>query len=378
MPESPHTPVAGRRGSSTLTSPVNGTQTSPYGPRWGRNHDGVDIAAPTGTAIRAAACGTVTLAGQQSGYGNMVCITHTSQFSTCYAHMSRFVVTKGQQVRQGQVIGYVGCTGSCTGPHVHFETRVNGQAQDPSRYLNGGASGRHSRRPRAATAQAGADGRQPPATPPPRPGRHYRRGRARRAGSATAPRARAAPDHDGRPAGGRPSPTAPLETTVAVEPVTPVARRGRPVASPSRQSRCRRAGRPGPPVEPVVPAGGAGPAPAPVEPGPGRPAHGRAGGPAPVEPLRREPVARPVPVAAAGRGRAGRAEPVTAGARGPGRDEAPVADRDRHRPTRPTRPPASAVDRRTGPPTRWRRPWGNPSGSPARPGGGPSHGPARA
>jgi murein DD-endopeptidase MepM/ murein hydrolase activator NlpD len=126
-------------GSSTISSPVNGTVTSNFGPRWGRNHDGIDIAAPTGTAVRAAACGTVSLAGQQSGYGNMVCITHTSQFSTCYAHLSRFGVTNGVQVRQGQVIGYVGCTGNCTGPHLHFETRVGGRATDPRAYL-GGAS----------------------------------------------------------------------------------------------------------------------------------------------------------------------------------------------------------------------------------------------
>jgi murein DD-endopeptidase MepM/ murein hydrolase activator NlpD len=128
----------GSCGSSTIATPVKGTLTSPFGPRWGRNHDGVDIAAPTGTPIRAAACGSVSLAGQQSGYGNIVCITHTSQFSTCYAHMSRFAVSQGAQVQQGQVIGYVGCTGSCTGPHLHFETRVNGQAQDPASYLNGG------------------------------------------------------------------------------------------------------------------------------------------------------------------------------------------------------------------------------------------------
>jgi Meckel syndrome type 1 protein len=135
---SPRTvPGAGSCGSSTVAVPVKGTQTSPFGPRWGRNHDGVDIAAPTGTAIRAAACGNVSFAGQQSGYGNIVCITHTSQFSTCYAHMSRFAVSQGVQVRQGQVIGYVGCTGSCTGPHLHFETRVNGQAQNPSQYLSG-------------------------------------------------------------------------------------------------------------------------------------------------------------------------------------------------------------------------------------------------
>jgi murein DD-endopeptidase MepM/ murein hydrolase activator NlpD len=132
-------PAGGSCGSSTITTPVNGTVTSPFGPRGGRNHDGIDIAAPTGTPVRAAACGTVSLAGQQSGYGNIVCITHTSQFSTCYAHLSRFGVTNGTQVQQGQVIGYVGCTGSCTGPHLHFETRVNGTAQDPRTYLSGGA-----------------------------------------------------------------------------------------------------------------------------------------------------------------------------------------------------------------------------------------------
>ena len=123
--------------SSTLSDPVNGTLSSPFGPRWGRVHEGNDISAPTGTAIRAAACGTVTFAGQQSGYGNIVCINHTSSFATCYAHMSRFAVANGTRVRQGQVIGYVGCTGSCTGPHLHFETRVNGEAVDPQRYLGG-------------------------------------------------------------------------------------------------------------------------------------------------------------------------------------------------------------------------------------------------
>src|SRR5829696_8225138 len=130
-------PIGGGACGSTISSPLKGTVTSPYGPRGGRNHDGVDIAAPMGTAIRAAACGTVSLAGQQSGYGNIVCIAHTSQFSTCYAHLSRFGVTDGQQVQQGQVIGYVGCTGNCTGPHLHFETRVDGTARNPSPYLGG-------------------------------------------------------------------------------------------------------------------------------------------------------------------------------------------------------------------------------------------------
>jgi murein DD-endopeptidase MepM/ murein hydrolase activator NlpD len=141
-------------GSATISSPVRGTVTSNFGPRWGRNHDGIDIAAPTGTPVRAAACGTVSLAGQQSGYGNMVCITHTSQFSTCYAHLSRFGTSDGAQVRQGQVIGYVGCTGSCTGPHLHFETRVGGEATDPRAYL-GGSSIPGQRASVAGTASVG-------------------------------------------------------------------------------------------------------------------------------------------------------------------------------------------------------------------------------
>src|SRR5919106_43270 len=131
-------PGAGGGCSSTLSSPVNGTPVSGFGDDRGDHyHQGVDIAAPTGTAIRAAACGTVNFAGQQSGYGNIVCITHSSSFSTCYAHMSRFAVSAGTRVQQGQTIGYVGCTGSCTGPHLHFETRVNGSARDPQAYLNG-------------------------------------------------------------------------------------------------------------------------------------------------------------------------------------------------------------------------------------------------
>jgi len=156
--------------SGTLSSPLkNGTLTSPYGPRGGRLHAGQDIAAPSGTPIRAAACGIVTELGMQGGYGNMVCIKHSSRFTTCYAHMSRFGTSQGARVRAGQVIGFVGCTGSCTGPHVHFETRVNGQGQDPSQYLrrSGGRSYRKAKLSRSATpaystssSQSGS-GRQP-------------------------------------------------------------------------------------------------------------------------------------------------------------------------------------------------------------------------
>ena len=136
-PTSTPAPTGGSCDTSTISSPVRGTVTSDFGPRGGRNHDGIDIAASMGTPIRAAACGTVSLAGQQSGYGNIICITHTSQFSTCYAHLSRFGVSSGTRVQQGQIIGYVGCTGSCTGPHLHFETRVGGTARDPKPFLGG-------------------------------------------------------------------------------------------------------------------------------------------------------------------------------------------------------------------------------------------------
>jgi len=145
--------TTGDCGSGQISSPVRGVETSPYGPRGGRNHAGIDLAAPTGTAVKAAACGTVTVREQQSGYGNIVCITHSSQFSTCYAHLSAFNVSNGQSVRTGQVIGRVGCTGHCTGPHVHFETRVNGAARDPKPYLRGqSVPGAASARTQAASA----------------------------------------------------------------------------------------------------------------------------------------------------------------------------------------------------------------------------------
>jgi len=132
-------PDSGACGALRLANPVNGTVTSNYGPRWGRMHEGMDIAAATGTPIRAAECGTVSFAGAQSGYGNMVCVKHSSRFETCYAHMTHSTVTSGQSVDRGQVIGYVGCTGTCTGPHLHFETRVDGAARDPRPYLAGGS-----------------------------------------------------------------------------------------------------------------------------------------------------------------------------------------------------------------------------------------------
>ena len=124
-----------RHGTGQLVWPVNGPVVSPFGMRWGRLHAGVDIAVPAGTPIRAADGGTVVLLGSVSGYGNYTCVQHTGSLSTCYAHQSGYATSQGASVRQGQVIGYVGCTGHCFGDHLHFETRVNGSPADPLGYL---------------------------------------------------------------------------------------------------------------------------------------------------------------------------------------------------------------------------------------------------
>ncbi len=123
------------QGSSGLIWPVNGPIASGFGMRWGRLHAGVDIAVPAGTPIAAAASGTVVLMGWVDGYGNYTCIDHGGGLSTCYGHQSGFATSQGASVSQGQVIGYVGCTGHCFGDHLHFETRINGVPVDPMGYL---------------------------------------------------------------------------------------------------------------------------------------------------------------------------------------------------------------------------------------------------
>ena len=127
-------------GSSRVRYPVKGTVSSPFGPRNGRTHEGLDIAAPSGTRVVAAACGVVSSLGYTGGYGNLVCVKHTTTFTTCYAHLSGYATKVGAFVGIGQLIGYVGSTGNSTGPHLHFETRVGGQAQDPVPYLRGDRS----------------------------------------------------------------------------------------------------------------------------------------------------------------------------------------------------------------------------------------------
>jgi murein DD-endopeptidase MepM/ murein hydrolase activator NlpD len=121
--------------ASGLIWPVHGPVTSGFGWRWGRMHEGIDIAVPSGTPVVASASGTVITAGWLGGYGNLVVIDHGNGLATAYGHNSSISVGLGQGVAQGQVIAYSGSTGHSTGPHVHFEVRVNGSAVDPLAYL---------------------------------------------------------------------------------------------------------------------------------------------------------------------------------------------------------------------------------------------------
>lgn len=127
--------------SGPLARPVPGAVSSPFGyrihPIFGtrRLHTGWDMRAGSGTPIAAAAEGIVVSAGVRGGYGNAVVIDHGGGLATLYAHQSSMAVSAGQQVAQGQVIGYVGCTGYCTGAHLHFEVRVGGTPVDPSGYV---------------------------------------------------------------------------------------------------------------------------------------------------------------------------------------------------------------------------------------------------
>jgi murein DD-endopeptidase MepM/ murein hydrolase activator NlpD len=128
-------------GTGRLIWPVPGPVTSGFGWRvhpifhTRKFHTGIDIGAAYGTAIHAADGGTVIYAAGMSGYGNVVVIDHGGGLSTLYAHQSGFAVSSGGAVSRGQVIGYVGMTGYTTGPHLHFEVRVNGSPVDPLGYL---------------------------------------------------------------------------------------------------------------------------------------------------------------------------------------------------------------------------------------------------
>jgi murein DD-endopeptidase MepM/ murein hydrolase activator NlpD len=127
--------VPAKTGTGTFIRPVNVSIYSGYGWRWGRMHSGVDFSASTGTPIKAADGGTVTLAGWYYGYGYAVIIDHGSNTKTLYGHCSALYVSAGQKVYQGQTIAAVGNTGNSTGPHCHFEIIINGTNVNPEKYF---------------------------------------------------------------------------------------------------------------------------------------------------------------------------------------------------------------------------------------------------
>lgn len=131
-PLAPARPSSGR-----FLWPINGTITSPFCERrsYEACHPGLDIAAPTGTQIRAPQGGRVAIASMVGGYGNYTCLQHGASLSSCYGHQSKLLVSVGQEVTRGQVIGLVGSTGRSTGPHLHFEVRINGTVTNPMNYL---------------------------------------------------------------------------------------------------------------------------------------------------------------------------------------------------------------------------------------------------
>ena len=131
----------GARGTGRFAYPIIGRLTSPFGPR--RHpihrvisfHSGVDLAAPYGTPIMASDSGKVIYNGWYGGYGRVVIVDHGKNYTTLYAHLSRSGTNKGNNIAKGETIGYEGQTGYSTGPHLHFEVRVNGKPQNPLNYL---------------------------------------------------------------------------------------------------------------------------------------------------------------------------------------------------------------------------------------------------
>src|SRR2546425_6851707 len=121
--------------------PIDGRLMSSFGRRSdpfsgeGAYHSGVDISAPTGTPVKAAADGVVTYAQNFGGYGRLVIVTHGRGVETCYGHLSKFDVIAGQEIRQGEILGRVGTSGRVTAPHLHYEVRVGGAPVNPYRYL---------------------------------------------------------------------------------------------------------------------------------------------------------------------------------------------------------------------------------------------------
>ncbi len=128
-------PHARNGGDPPLAWPLKGVLYGRYGVRAGHRHDGIDIAAPEGTTVGAAAAGTVIYAGEQTGYGAIVIVRHDGGLVTLYAHASRLLVDEGARVRRGEGIARVGQTGRTTGPHLHFEVREGTRPRNPLLYL---------------------------------------------------------------------------------------------------------------------------------------------------------------------------------------------------------------------------------------------------
>ena len=270
-----------------IRTPLNGTRTSTFGD--GRNHAGIDIAAPTGTPVRAADCGTVTQSGAAGAYGNIVCIQHSASLSTCYAHLSKISTQRGAYVRVGQIVGEVGSTGRSSGPHLHFETRENGRALDPDAFLSGAravprASAAAKRpAPAATSARAASSGTtgggthaepEPTAAPAPHPPAGSAAAPA--PAPAPAPEAAAAPASPSAPAAAPAPASAPAPAPEAA-PAPPAEASPAPAAvpapAPPAEANPAPAAVPAPAPAPAVAAGGAGaPAPAPAAAPPPTPA----------------------------------------------------------------------------------------------------------
>jgi murein DD-endopeptidase MepM/ murein hydrolase activator NlpD len=124
-----------RQGDAPLAWPLTGVLYARFGPRGEARHDGIDIAAPEGSAVRAAGAGEVVYAGEQKGYGHVVVVQHPGGLITLYAHAQELLVKEGARVHAGDPIARVGEASKTSGPHVHFEVREKGVAKDPLSYL---------------------------------------------------------------------------------------------------------------------------------------------------------------------------------------------------------------------------------------------------
>lgn len=127
--------VPAKKGTGTFKMPTRGSLSSRFGTRWGRAHEGIDLAAPIGTAVNAADGGVVISVGTNGAYGKLVKIDHGGGYVTYYGHLSKFFVKQGDKVYKGQKIAAVGNTGRSTGPHLHFEIRKNGTPVNPLKYV---------------------------------------------------------------------------------------------------------------------------------------------------------------------------------------------------------------------------------------------------